>query len=463
MSNMAKGMFGILAAVAALAVMRLVGGAFVPMAVVLLPLTALGTIAAIAAILDSAQKEQQRNPFSLPDGGGNEIPSYFRRRPEMLFAIAVGVAGEKRVMRSIYGLGLLANEWDAYGALATSSREQWEKFESHFVNSRNHILKEVRDDVGPISPGKLARSAVRAFDKEVARQSLEEVRLSAVLKPVVVAYMSAGAHKDAVLERMRGRVLQVLRAHYPDATVSTGAGARSLLSDYRKITKANLKLRRANRRWKAKVRALEESLDEERAKNRLSLDLLEARVGQGIHTERIQLENERKTLAASVRAARTKEREIINELRQKLQLMEAREGELRVEIGELETLIFSESDSDSYMTHEDANLTGVRIALIGGNPDKSGTLRMEVEARGAVVVQANDQRAVELVDSSTIVVFWTRFLSHDIYRKVKTRASARGLPALHWHGSSPEQLICLVADRLGVDRTSMGPSDPAQP
>jgi hypothetical protein len=72
-------------------------------------------------------------------------------------------------------------------------------------------------------------------------------------------------------------------------------------------------------------------------------------------------------------------------------------------------------------------------------------VREFAESLGVQMLHEDSVKAVQLVGSVDIVVFWIRYLSHPKYHTVHRECRVRGIHHCYWMRTSPAGLVSLLA------------------
>ena len=92
------------------------------------------------------------------------------------------------------------------------------------------------------------------------------------------------------------------------------------------------------------------------------------------------------------------------------------------------------------------DLAGLRVLLVGGDSGHVPPIREYMEKLGVTLLHEVDELATDLVANSSLVVLWTRFMSHSVYHAFKRECRSRGVQYLYWNCTSPVSLSHLIAE-----------------
>jgi hypothetical protein len=370
--------------------------------------------------------------------------------PELLAALCHGFR-MKQMVPGMFGKPL-TDPWGVYQEAVVASATELDIL--RFV-ARRHTDAYVGNGLKVIgrkpSDAQVMKAAVDHFRRCAQKISSGRGNPDCPFEHVVVIFGTRSPNRDAHLKSVAPKVRELLERQYPQlATARLSDGSQVKFAEWRKQAardKASLdRLQKDHDRQGQDLAGVREELTQALAR----IEAL-AEANESHRREvRAAARAEQEAATAELRAAH--ERAVLDQARQlqragsEIERLSASVDVLTAERDSMEKHLLSvASEDDDAGPAARADLTGIRVLLVGGETRQVAPLREELEASGAQLVHEDGVNAGEHVAHVHVVVFWIRYLGHPTYFAVRQKVRALQVPHCYWTRTSPASLVSLVS------------------
>ena len=444
--------------------MRLSGVIDWPWVLVLSPFTVTGAVLAVViagfyvrgqltALQPGAGATPAPDRLDAPAAAGDADAHILAEHPEILAALCHGFR-MKRLLPSVLGQPV-TDPWGVYRAALTVSASGIDSLQMLARLHTTRFAGAGRKTGRRPSDAQAMRAAIDAFHRCASRVEAGRGHPDCPFEHVTVIFGAPSPNRDAHLKSVAPKVRALLERQYPQLkTARLADGSAVTFGDWRKKAseyQAELaRLRKDHERQERAVHELRAQLAAERARVDALGDAAEGQRRQAYDAARSEQQQVVADLRAALdRADKERTRDAQRHATSIARLSAAAET-LTAERDALELTLLQGGGDDE--AAPDADLSGVRVLLVGGDARQVPPLRERLESLGAQLVHDDSVAAAEHVGQVDVVVFWIRYLSHPTYFGVRQRVRAARVPHGYWMRTSSASLISLVTRTLAAGR-----------
>lgn len=368
--------------------------------------------------------------------------------PELLAALCHGFRMYK-LQSSVLGRPV-TDPWGVYDAALLAGPLEFEQVRMLARRHTDRFAATGRGRAGRNPPdAHVMKQAVQHFRKCAAKTVAVGGNPDCPYEHVTVLFGTRSPNRDAHLKDIAPIVRSLLERQYPAlATAELSDGAHVKYTDWQKQATQDraevARLRREQERLSHKIEettaALGKARDEVASlRTALTTARQESRAAGRAEQDRMV-----ETLQATIeRAAMEQGRELLRSESDRGKLLSTIDA-LSAERTALEHALFSDPGEEDQPAVQQAELTGMRILLAGGNVGHVPPIRDYIEAHGVQMLHEDGPGAVEHVAGVHLVVLWTRFMGHPVYFALKRECRLRDVPFCYWTRTSPPSLLAIV-------------------
>ncbi len=360
----------------------------------------------------------------------------------------------------------VTDPWGVYEAALTAPAVDLGTLRLFAKLHTTQLARTRRKGGGRVSDAVAMRTALDAFRPCAQKAEAGRGHPDCPFEHVTVIFGAESPNRDANLRSVAPRVRALLERQYPQLeTARLADGSRVKFADWRKTASNDrAELSRLRKEFDRQARVADE-MRARLAEADARITALDDAANRHRRDAQAEARAEQAQVVADLRAALDRANAEHARDRQRreteIEKLEAARQILAAERDALDLAMLSVvPGADEPDQAPAADLTGVRVLLVGGESRQIAPLRERLESLGAQLVHDDGVAAAEHVSRVHVVVFWIRYLSHPTYFGVRQKVRALKTPHGYWGQTSAASLAALVARTVADAQTAAGATPP---